>query len=41
MNAEIIEVEKQSYRRKHKAPKTYQTSLGLVTLERHVYVNRK
>jgi Uncharacterised protein family (UPF0236) len=38
---DVIEVEEQTYRRKHKAPKTYQTALGPVTLERQVYVNRK
>ena len=41
MSGAIIEVEEQTYRLKHLAPKTYQTSLGPVTLERHVYVNRK
>lgn len=40
-SCDVIEVEEQTYRRKHKAPKTYQTALGPVTLDRHVYVNRK
>ena len=38
---DVISIGEQSYRRKHKAPKTYQSSLGPVTLERHVYSNRK
>lgn len=41
INCDIVEVEEQTYRRKHKAPKTYQTALGPVTLERHMYANRK
>ena len=38
---EEISIGQQTYRRKHKASKTYQSSLGPVTLERHVYSNRK
>ena len=41
VSCDMIEMEAQTYRRKHQAPKTYQTSLGPVTLTRHVYVNRK
>jgi hypothetical protein len=40
-STDIISVGEQTYRRKHKAPKEYQTALGPVTVERHVYVNRK
>lgn len=40
-NSEMIGVGEQTYRRKHRAPKEYQTALGPVTVERHVYVNRK
>lgn len=36
-----INVNSQTYRRKHKAKKTYQTSLGSIEVKRHVYVNRK
>lgn len=38
---DVISVGEQDYRRKHKAPREYQTALGPVTIERHVYVNRK
>jgi hypothetical protein len=41
VSCDVISVEKQIYRRKHKAPKEYQSALGPVTIERHVYVNRK
>lgn len=41
MSDDIVSVGSQTYRRKHKAPKTYQTSLGPVTVTRYVYVNRK
>jgi hypothetical protein len=40
-NSDVVSVGEQTYRRKHKAPKEYQTALGPVTIERHVYVNRK
>ena len=30
-----------NYRKKHKAPKTYQTAFGPVEIERGVYANRK
>lgn len=40
-SCDVISVGEQTYRRKHKAPKEYQTALGAVTVERHVYVNRK
>jgi len=38
---DVLSVKEQTYRRKHKAAKEYQTALGPVTIERHVYVNRK
>ena len=37
----MICINEQTYRRKHKAPKTYQSAFGSVSVERHVYVNRK
>lgn len=40
-SSEVIRVGEQTYRRKHKAPKEYQTALGAVIVERQVYVNRK
>lgn len=40
-STDVISVGEQTYRRKHKAPKEYQTALGPVSVERHVYVNRK
>lgn len=40
-NCDVISVGEQIYRRKHKAPKEYQTALGPVTIERHMYANRK
>jgi hypothetical protein len=39
--SEVISVDEQTYRRKHRAPKDYQTALGPVTVDRQVYVNRK
>ena len=41
VSTDIISVGDQSYRRKHKANKTYQTAFGAVEIERHVYTNRK
>ena len=41
MSDDIVSIGSQTYRRKHKAPKTYQTSLGPVKVMRHVYANRK
>ncbi|MEX1003731.1 MAG: hypothetical protein WDZ35_16545 [Crocinitomicaceae bacterium] len=41
VSTDIISVGDQSYRRKHKATKTYQTAFGAVEIERHVYANRK
>lgn len=41
INADVVSFGEQTYRRKHKAPKTYQTAFGSVTIDRHVYVNRK
>jgi hypothetical protein len=41
VSCDVITVEEQAYRRKHKAPKEYQTALGPVLVERHLYVNRK
>lgn len=41
VDCDVISVGEQTYRRKHKAPKEYQTALGPVTMERHMYVNRK
>ena len=41
VNNDVISVDQQTYRRKHKAPKEYQTAFGTVRIERHVYVNRK
>lgn len=38
---DVISVGEQTYRRKHKAIKTYQTGLGPVEINRHIYVNRK
>ena len=38
---DVISLGSQTYRRKHKASRTYQTSLGPVKVMRHVYVNRK
>jgi hypothetical protein len=38
---DVISVGDQTYRRKHKAIKTYQTGLGPVEINRHIYVNRK
>lgn len=38
---DVISVGDQTYRRKHKATKTYQTGLGPVEINRHVYANRK
>ncbi len=40
-SCEMVSVGEQTYRRKHKAPKEYQTALGPVTIERHVFINRK
>lgn len=40
-SSDVVSVGEQTYRRKHQAPKEYQTALGPVTVERHVYVNRK
>lgn len=34
-----IEVHGEKYRKKHKAPRTYQTACGPVSVERHVYAN--
>ena len=39
--ADMISIGDQTYRRKHKAVKTYQTGLGPVEISRHVYANRK
>lgn len=41
MSCDVVGIEEQTYRRKHKAPVEYQTALGPVTIERNVYVNRK
>lgn len=41
VSTDVISVGEQTYRRKHKSPKIYQTALGPVEVERHVYVNRK
>jgi hypothetical protein len=41
VSTDIISIEEQSYRRKHKAPQTYQTAFGPVEIEREVYSNRK
>jgi len=41
MRAERIHVGEQIYRRRHIAPKEYQTPFGGVWLERQMYVNRK
>jgi len=41
VSSDTIGINGQTYRRKHKAPKTYQTAFGSVEVERHVYVNRK
>jgi len=41
VDSDVIGFTEQIYRRKHKAPKTYQTAFGSVSIERHVYVNRK
>ena len=38
---DVISMEDQTYRRKHKAIKTYQTGLGPVEINRYVYANRK
>jgi hypothetical protein len=38
---DVISIGDQTYRRKHKAVKTYQTGLGPVEINRHIYVNRK
>lgn len=38
-SSEIVGVGGQIYRRKHRAPKEYQTALGPVIVARHVYVN--
>lgn len=41
INAGVISVEDQTYRRTHKAKKEYQTALGPVEIERYMYSNRK
>ena len=41
VNNDMISVGEQTYRRKHKAPKLYQSAFGTMTVERHVYANRK
>ena len=41
VSTDIIQIENQVYRRKHKACVNYQTVLGSVGVLRHVYVNRK
>lgn len=41
VNHAVLGVGEQMYHRKHKAPKTYQTALGPIEIERHFYVNRK
>lgn len=41
VSTDIIQIENQVYRRKHKACVNYQTALGSVGVLRHVYVNRK
>ena len=41
INSTSIKIEDETYRHKHRAKRTYQTSLGPVSIERHVYVNRK
>jgi hypothetical protein len=41
LKADIISIEEQTYRIKHKAPKTYQTAFGAIEVERSVYANRK
>jgi len=41
VNTDVIGFGEQTYRRKHRAPKSYQTAFGTVSIERHVYVNRK
>lgn len=38
---DVISIGDQTYRCKHKAVKTYQTGLGAVEINRHVYANRK
>lgn len=40
-SCDIVSVGEQTYRLKHRAPKEYQTALGPVIVERHLYVNRK
>ena len=41
IKADVINMEGQVYRKKDCSPKTYQTALGAVTLNRHTYSNRK
>lgn len=40
-SCDVVSIGEQTYRRKHKAPKEYQTALGPITIERHMFVNRK
>ena len=41
VNAEVISIGDQTYRHTHQAKKEYQTALGPVEVERHMYSNRK
>ncbi len=41
VRTDVISIEEQTYRRKHAAPKTYQTAFGAIEIERAVYANRK
>lgn len=41
ISSDSISSQQQTYRRKHRAPKTYQTAFGSVEVTRTVYVNRK
>tara|TARA_Y100000385_G_C13045718_1_gene617383 strand:- start:32 stop:1468 length:1437 start_codon:yes stop_codon:yes gene_type:complete len=41
IDSDVVVVDEQIYRRKHKAKKTYQTAIGPIDIERNVFVNRK
>jgi hypothetical protein len=41
VSSDFIQFDQQTYTRKHKASKAYQTTFGTVHIERHVYANRK